>query len=474
MNYREAVGYVEQVSRYGISPGLDSIRELCRRIGEPQKGLKYVHAAGTNGKGSVCAFVASVLRCAGYRVGRYLSPALFDYREEIQVNGRYITQKAVCQGMELLKGVCDGMREEGLPHPTAFEIKTALAFWYFREKKCDIVVLETGMGGLMDATNVVEDTCVSVITSISRDHMKFLGDTLTEIAAQKAGILKAGCQAVTAVQKPEVMAVIREKAAALDCPLTVGDERQASHVHYGLERQRFDYGTWKGMEITLGGQYQIGNAVVALEVLKSLSGQGFPVPEAQLRKGMREAGWPGRFTVVSRKPYFIVDGAHDEDAARRLAESVRFYFPEKRVLYIMGMLRDKEYEKVIALTHALADQIITVTPPGNPRALPAYELARAAAKVHGKVTAADSLEEAVEMCRLLAGKEDVILAFGSLSFLGRLMEITGYASKEGHGKELYRAAPVGGTGKDVKNSAAHSGRGGKGCENLRGKEAGRK
>ena len=145
MNYSEAMEYVEQVSRYGISPGLDSIRELCRRIGEPQKGLKYVHVAGTNGKGSVCAFVASVLKCGGYRVGRYLSPALFDYREEIQVNGQYITQKALCQGMELLKEACDRMAEEGLPHPTAFEIKTALAFWYFQEKKCDIVVLETGM-----------------------------------------------------------------------------------------------------------------------------------------------------------------------------------------------------------------------------------------------------------------------------------------------------------------------------------------
>ena len=461
MNYREAMEYVEQTSRYGISPGLDSIRELCRRMGEPQKGLKYVHVAGTNGKGSVCAFVASALRCGGYRVGRYLSPAIFDYREEIQVNDRYITKKALCQGMELLKGACDGMAAEGLPHPTAFEIKTALAFWYFQEKKCDIVVLETGMGGLLDATNVVEDICAAVITSISMDHMKFLGNTLPEIAAQKAGILKAGCPAVTAAQRPEVMDVIAEKAAALNCPLTVADEGAASHVKYGLEKQRFDYGAWKGMEITLGGLYQIGNAIVALETLRGLAERGFPVSEAQLRRGMAEAKWPGRFTVVGRKPYFIADGAHDEDGARRLAQSVKFYFPDKRIVYIMGMLKDKEYDKVIALTHTLADQIITVTPPDAPRALSAYELAQAAAKVHANVTAADSLEEAVEMSRLLAGKEDVILAFGSLSFQGRLMEITGYAAKEGHGRELYRAAVFEKAGKGSKY-------------NRQGKEAGRR
>lgn len=461
MNYREAMEYVEQTSRYGISPGLDSIRELCRRIGEPQKGLKYVHIAGTNGKGSVSAYVASVLKCGGYRVGRYLSPALFDYREEIQVNDRYITQKALCQGMELLKAACDGMTADGLPHPTVFEIKTALAFWYFQERKCDIVVLETGMGGLSDATNVVEETCVAVITSISRDHMKFLGNTLPEIAAQKAGIMKAGCSVVSAAQCTEVMDVITEKAAALNCTPVIADESKASHVRYGLEKQKFDYSDWKGVEITLGGKYQIGNAIVALEALRSLADRGFPVTEAQLRRGMAEARWPGRFTVVGKKPYFIVDGAHDEDGARRLAESVKYYFPDKRVLYIMGMLKDKEYEKVIALTHALADQIITVTPPDNARALPAYELAQAVAAVHVNVTAADSLEEAVEMSRLLAGKEDVILAFGSLSFLGRLMEITGYASMGGHGKELYQTAVFEKAGKGSKN-------------NRHGKEAGRR
>ena len=423
MNYKEVMEYVEQVGRLGMVPGLDSIRELCRRLGDPQKALKFVHVAGTNGKGSVSAYVASALKCGGYKVGRYISPTIFDYRERIQVNGCLITKTALCRLMERIKEVCDGMVAVGLPHPTPFELETALGFLYFQEKKCDVVVLETGMGGLMDATNVVENTLTAVITSISMDHMKFLGATLKEIAAQKAGIIKKGCTVVALGQCREVMEVIRAQAVELGCPLMVAEESKAGNLRYGLERQRFDYGGMKGVEISLAGQYQIANAVLALEVLQALGGMGFGVSERMLRRGMAEASWPGRFTVIGKRPWFIVDGAHNEDGARRLAQSLEYYFKGKRILYIMGVFADKEYDKIIALTHSLADQIITVVAPGNPRALPAYELAQEVAKVHPQVTAADSLEEAVEMGCLLAGKEDVIVAFGSLSFLGSLMEI---------------------------------------------------
>ena len=484
MKYAEALDFMEQIGKYGIVPGLEGIRELCRRLGDPQRELRFVHVAGTNGKGSVCAYMSAVLQCGGYRVGKYTSPAVLDWREEIQVNGSYIAKAAVGRYMEQLKAVCGEMAAEGRPHPTPFEVKTAMAFLYFRDKKCDIVVMETGMGGLLDATNVVEDTCVAVLTSVSMDHMGFLGKTLPEIAAQKAGIIKRGCHVVTAVQEPEVMEVLAGRAAALGCPLTVADARAAEHVRFGLEKQRFDYGGLKKLEITLAGQCQIENAVTALEGLRALGigalgggepGAGtlesrepeagalegaepeagalesrepgigaadgrapedeepggrirkreFPVTEEKLRQGMAQAAWPGRFAVAGRKPCFILDGAHNEDAARKLAQSLELYFSGRRILYIMGMLRDKEYGKVIGLTHSLADQIITVTPPGNPRAMPAYELAAAVAQVHEKVTAADSLEEAVEMARLLADKEDVIVAFGSLSYLGRMLEIVG-------------------------------------------------
>lgn len=423
MNFREAMEYISWAGKFGMVPGLDSIRELCRRTDNPQKSLKFVHVAGTNGKGSVCAYVANVLKCGGYRVGRYLSPAIFDYRERIQVNDAYITKSALCRYMELLRTVCDEMTAEGLPHPTPFEMETVMGFLYFKEKKCDIVVLETGMGGLLDATNVVDNTLVAVLTSISRDHMRFLGGTLSEIAAQKAGIIKKGCHVVAAAQEEEVMEVLRNKAAEFSCPFTAVDKSAAGHVRYGLERQKFDFDGFRNLEITLAGQYQIENAVLALEVLKALGNMGLSVTEQKVREGMAETKWPARFTIVGRNPYFIVDGAHNEDAARRLAQSIELYFAGRRIVYIMGMLKDKEYEKVIALTHFYADQIITVAVPDNPRTLSAYELAREVAKVHPEVTAADSLEEAVEMSRLLARKEDVILAFGSLYFMGRLMKL---------------------------------------------------
>ncbi len=426
MNERQVMEYMGQVSAYGIVPGLDSIRELCRELGDPQKELRFVHIAGTNGKGSVSAFLAEILKCAGYRVGRYLSPTLFQYRERIQVNGSCITKAALGRGVERIKGICDGMVARGLPHPTPFEIETALGFLYFREKACDVVVLETGMGGLLDATNIVENTLAAVLTSVSMDHMQFLGDTPEKIAFQKAGIIKRGCRVVSAVQRKEVMEVIRAGAEAMGCPLQAVKPEMLSHVRYGLEKQSFDYGGLKKLELSLAGKYQIENAALAVETVEALGEQGLSVSEEALRLGLSRTQWPGRFTLIGKKPYFIVDGAHNEDAAVRLAESLEFYFTNKRVIYIMGVLKDKEYEKIIASTHALADQIITVTPPGNSRALPAYELAKAVAEVHCDVTAADSLEEAVEMSRLLAGKEDVIVAFGSLSFLGRLMEIAGY------------------------------------------------
>lgn len=424
MKEREALEYIESISGLGIVPGLDSIRELCRRLGNPQDELKFIHVAGTNGKGSVSSYLAEALKCGGYRVGRYLSPTIFQYRERIQAGGRYITKEALGRLMERVKLACDGMVEEGLAQPTPFEVETALGFLYFQEKKCDVVVLETGMGGLTDATNIVKNTVLAVITSVSMDHMKFLGKTLPTIAAQKAGILKAGCPAVSAAQEESVMEVIRARAAELGCELTVAGK--ASAVKYGLEKQRFTYGGFAGLEISLAGKYQVENACLAVEALKALEKRGFPLDPRKLRQGLLNAAWPGRFTVIGKKPYFIVDGAHNEDAAKRLAESVEFYFTNKRIIYIMGVLKDKEYEKIIAATHGLADQIITVTTPNNSRALPAYELAREIAKVHPGVTAADSLEEAVEMSRLLAGKDDVIIAFGSLSFLGRIMEIVGY------------------------------------------------
>jgi len=423
MNEKEAMAFIEEASGYGIVPGLDNIRELCRRLGDPQKDLKFVHVAGTNGKGSVCAYIASILKAAGYKTGKYSSPAVLTYREIIQVNDRNITVRAFCQGMEQIRDICGDMTSEGLPHPTRFEIETALGFLYFKEKQCDIVVLETGMGGILDATNIVENTLAAVIVSVSRDHMKFLGNTLAEIAAQKAGIIKKGSHVVSMRQEEEAAKVISDQANRLECPLTVTEPQDIKNARYGLDRQHFDYRDRKKLEITLAGKYQPENAALALDVIDALREEGISISEKAVYQGLRETRWPGRFTVIARKPCFIVDGSHNEDAAKRLAESLEFYFTNKRIIYIMGVLKDKEYEKIIRLTAPCAEHIITVTPPDNPRALPAYELAKEASLAHSQVTAVDSLEEAVEMSFLLAGKEDVIVVFGSLSYLGRLMEI---------------------------------------------------
>lgn len=423
MNYNEALEYVEGIQVRGIVPGLESITELCRLLGNPQDELSFVHIAGTNGKGSTLAYISTILKCAGYKVGRYISPTIFEYRERVQVNGRMITKKALCENMEAVKAACDDMVQRGFSQPTPFEVETALAFLYFKQMNCDIVVLETGMGGLLDATNLIKTTKVAVLASIGMDHMQFLGKTIEEIARQKAGIMKAGCITVTMAQDDKVMQVIEAEAAKKKTDLNVADAANATKVKYGIEKQQFDYKEYKKLIIKMAGQFQITNAVLAVEVIMQLQKLGMNVSEKALRMGLEETVWPGRFSVLSKKPLFIVDGAHNEDAAQKLAKSIEFYFTNKRIIYIMGILKDKEYEKVIALTHKYADQIITITPPENKRALPAYELAKEISKVHHNVTAVDSVEEAVEMSKLLAGKEDVIIAFGSLSYLGRLMKI---------------------------------------------------
>lgn len=424
MKYEQALEYLEKAKSLGVVLGLESITELCRRLGNPQEELKFVHIAGTNGKGSIMAYVSTVLMKAGYKTGRYdVSPRMRDYREMIQVNGRMITKKAVGELTEVVKAASDSMVEEGLPHPTVVEMETAMGFLYFKEMGCQIVVLETGLGGLLDATNVVKNTLVAAFASISMDHMDFLGKTLSAIAEQKAGIIKPGCSVVTGIQEPEVMEVLRKYAKNNDCDLIAADDRNATKVRYGITKQQFDYGGLKNIEITLAGKCQISNCVTAIEVLKALEAKGFPISEKALRSGLKETKWDGRFTVLKKQPLIIADGAHNEDAAKKLADSLRFYFTNKRIVYIMGVLRDKEYDKVIAETYSLADQIITLTPPGNPRALSAYDLAVAVREYHPNVTAVDSVEEAVEIAELLAGKDDVIVAFGSLSFLGRLMDI---------------------------------------------------
>ena len=429
MTEKECLDFMDELKKSGIVPGLGSIKELCRRLGNPQDAFPCIHIAGTNGKGSVLAYLSTVYKTAGYRVGAFSSPAVFNPRETIRVDGKNMTKKAYTEGLEKIKEAVETIKADGLPAPTAFEAEVALAFLYFADKKCDIVILEAGMGGREDATNLITRTLAAVLMPIGMDHMQFLGGTLDKIAYQKAGIIKKGCVAVSAVQQEEAAAEIRKEAEKQGCSCIFATVPEK--IKYGLKKQKFTYrdafGTLhKDMEITIPGVCQTENAAVAIEVVEALNRQNaFVVSEENLRRGLLETSWPGRFEVLREKPYFVIDGAHNEPAAKKLVQSVSAYFSNKRIIYIMGMLKDKEYEKVAEITYPYADQIITVTPPENKRALSAMDLAAAVSAYHPRVTTAGSVEEAVEMAYLLAGKEDVILCFGSLSFLGRVRDILG-------------------------------------------------
>ena len=275
----------------------------------------------------------------------------------------------------------------------------------------------------LDATNLIRKPLVSVLTSISMDHMQFLGKTIAKIAEQKAGIIKAGCPVVSAAQKEEAACVIAQEAAKKKAPLSVADVKNVSGIRYGIQTQSFHYGGYRNLKISLGGVWQIENAVLAAETVRVLNGQGVSIGEDALRQGLVSAQWRGRLTILQKKPYVIADGAHNADAAEKLAQSLSFYFTNKSKVFIMGVLGDKDYEAIVNRMAPLAEQIIAVTPPENQRALPAYELAQEIRKINEHVTAADSLEEAVEMAYLLTPPDGVIVAFGSLSYLGKLEQV---------------------------------------------------
>lgn len=409
---------MDEVSKYGSVLGLESMRELLHRLGDPQNELKFIHISGTNGKGSVLAYLSTILSGAGYRTGRYISPTLFSYRERIQVDGEYIEKESLACHVTAIAAAAEDMQKAGLPSPTVFEIETALAFLYFKEKRCDIVTLEVGCGGLLDATNVITTTVMEVIASISMDHTDLLGDTLAKIAAQKAGIIKPDTMVVSAQQKSEAAQVIEDTCKEQHCTLQMVDESKISNVHYGAEGQTFSYKTWENVAISLAGSYQIKNAALALEGVEALRKLGYALSDQQVREGLLHTAWRGRFTTLRRDPTVIIDGAHNPAAALELKESLERYFPGKTLYFVMGMFKDKDYAQVIDLTAPLARHIITVETPGNPRAMPARELAEAVGKVNPSVEWADSVAHGVEKALAMARKEDAVIVFGSLSFLG--------------------------------------------------------
>ncbi|MDD6616758.1 MAG: bifunctional folylpolyglutamate synthase/dihydrofolate synthase [Lachnospiraceae bacterium] len=417
MDYTEARAYIDEIGKAGRVFGLETMTSLLELLGNPQDHLKLIHIAGTNGKGSVLAYLSAILKEAGYQVGRYVSPTLFSYRERIQVNEAYIGREDFARLMTRTAWAIEEMKRQGIRIPTAFEAETAVAFLYFCEQKCDVVVLETGLGGRTDATSVVKTTILSVLTHISMDHMGVLGSTLREIAWNKAGILRDGIPAVSAFQEEEAAEVLVREAGEHHCELRFVKPDQITGIEYGVERQKFSYRGYQDLVIPLAGRHQIGNAALALEAVDVLKSQGFPVKEEAVREGFAKTVWKGRFSVIAREPYIIIDGAHNPDAAQVLRSSVEEYFADRKKYFMFGVFSDKDYEQIIDLTADLAEHIVTVETPGEPRALPAEQLAEAVRRKNPSVEAADSIQEGARICRQLAGKDDVILVFGSLSFL---------------------------------------------------------
>ena len=434
MNYKEAREYLAMIASGGSCLGLERIRSLLKELGDPQDKLKFIHIAGTNGKGSVMAFLEQVLIEAGYRTGRYLSPVLFSYEEKIRVNGVCITKDALAQYTARIKNAMDLLAERGKELPTIFEVETVLSFLFFADEGCDLVLLETGMGGREDATNVVTTTVLEIISSLSMDHMQYLGTDIGQIAWHKAGIIKPHTRVVSARQQMAAQAVLAQECKLREAELSFVSSVRMRDVVYGLYEQQLSYGIHENIVFHLPGTFQIGNAALALEAIDALIQMGYLIPEDKIRKGFEEARWPGRFEILHEKPMVIMDGAHNADAAAALRSCLETYFHGKRIYYIFGVFSDKEYDKIIDATADLAEYIFTVETKNNARALPSEDLAQAVRLVNPNVESVKDVSKALSKALAIAEEEDVVILFGSLSWLWEAKRFFNERDKGNHDK----------------------------------------
>ena len=414
MNAKEAVDYIESYSWSKTRLGLERIRVLLERLGDPQKKLKFVHVAGTNGKGSTCAMLASILRCAGYRTGLYTSPYICRFNERMQINGADISDTELAEITDVVKPVAEAMTD----HPSQFEIVTAIAMLFFLRHCCDIVVLEVGMGGISDATNVIESPECSVITTISLEHTEYLGNTLAEIAYNKAGIIKKNCPVVCYPACEEVEGVFERIAAGKNASLTKADFSCIQPISDCLEGQVFSYKNHKKLSLPLLGAHQLKNAAVALETVEILQKNGWEINERNISDGIAGVKWPVRFELMRKEPPFIIDGAHNPQCAEALAAALEKYLPGKQSVFLMGVLADKEYDKIISSLRPYARSFICVTP-DSPRALSADAFAEYLRSLGEDAISCRSFEEGVET--VLAGGDPVV-ACGSLYMAGHIRE----------------------------------------------------
>ena len=417
MNVNEALQYIHSVSWTGTVPGLSRTQTLLAKMGNPEKKLKYVHIAGTNGKGSTAAMTASILQKAGYRTGLYTSPYIYRFHERMQVNGQQITDEELSEITEYVKPFADAMEES----PSEFELVCCIAFEYFYRQNCDIVVLEVGMGGAWDATNVIEKPEVAVITNIGLDHTDYLGSTVEEIAATKAGIFKENGHAVIYRSTPSVEAVFEQVCKEKNISLKKADFESLTSVSHGLEGQVFHCGERKDLVLPLLGDHQIHNAAVVLAVADTLQELGWKISEENIREGIRDVSWPGRFDVMRRNPLFIIDGGHNPQCIEALVKNIEDYLKDRCVIVLTGVLADKDYAEMYQPVMPLVEQFVCITPP-NPRKLDAQLLAQYLCEAGAVATACQSVEEGVKKAMDLAGEQGVVLCFGSLYSIGSIRD----------------------------------------------------
>lgn len=425
MNYKEAREYIDKAALKGSVMGLDNIVNLMSKLGNVQDRLNVVHIAGTNGKGSVSAYINQILLEAGYKVGRYTSPAVFDYLEIFSIDNIPISKNEYAHMITEVRQAADIMKSEGMAEPTAFEIETAAAYKYFYDNKCDVVIIETGMGGTDDATNVVSNPLVSVITSISMDHMEYLGDNIEKITGKKAGIIKKNGSVVTAPQQHSVLNVIMNKADNENAHVVTAKHMESTvfTTDKTICSYKSNSKTVYSLETHMLGTFQTVNMAVAVETAEKLKEKGLYIYKENIENGIKNAIWHGRFEKIAGQPEIYFDGGHNPGAADNIRNTLEIYFTNRKIIYIIGVLKDKDYDRVLSVTADLAYHIITITPPDNKRALDGKELLKTVYKYNKNAEYADNIENAVSKAKELAGSEGVVIIFGSLSYLGKIKDI---------------------------------------------------
>ncbi len=426
MTYEEAVGYIDSVCGTSIKLGLTRIEALLDKLGNPQDKMKIIHVAGTNGKGSTCAMLSSILTEAGYRVGVYTSPHLVKYNERYCIGGEDISDTDFAFYMNCIREKCMEMVEEGQGQPTVFEILTALAFCYFYNEKIDYLCLEVGLGGRFDATNVVKEPLLCVITSIGMDHMDYLGNDLASIAFEKGGIIKTGRPVVLYTQKEEVHHVIEELCKEKKAPLYYAWENRITISGRELDKTNFsiqnEYIAYNSVDLRLIGPYQINNCATVLLACKALQDEGVMLAEDSILKGIQKASWGGRMEIVSRDPFILIDGAHNIDGIEMLSRAFVQYFAGKDITLLMGVLGDKEYTKMAELLLPLVSRVV-ITEPNNTRALSVDSFAEVICKFQKPVTKEKNIEKALEIAVGQTAADGILCCAGSLYLIGEIRNI---------------------------------------------------